>query len=374
MSANLRFAIASDLHIALPRTIRHLPQRFHLVEFSIPVLEAVLSHLTQLDLDFLLLPGDLTQDGEPENHAWLRERLRSLPYPVYVVPGNHDVLSLEPTERSIAAADFPSYYRDCGYGDGQALYYTCEVAPGVRLVALNSNQFAPDGRQLGRIDSEQLEWLRATLHSKAGDCLLVMVHHNAVEHLPGQARHPLGQRYMIDNASELLEILHTAGVKLLFTGHLHVQDIVRDRQLYEITTGSLVSYPHPYRVIDLSCDAAGNLELQIQSFRVDSLTECPNLGNFSREWIGDRSYPFMRRLVECAGLPLSTAEIEQITQDLRYFWADIAAGDALFNFSQFPPSAQRYFEAFGALDQGQPALIDNNTTLRIPALTRCVAS
>ncbi len=60
---NFRFAIISDPHIAVPQTIQHHSHRFHLVEVSILALEKVLNHLEQLNLDFLLLPGDLTQDG-----------------------------------------------------------------------------------------------------------------------------------------------------------------------------------------------------------------------------------------------------------------------------------------------------------------------
>lgn len=77
-----RFAIISDPHIALPHTIRQIPNRFHLVEVSIPVFEAILADLAEADLDFLLLPGDLTQHGERENHEWLVNRLRQLPFPV----------------------------------------------------------------------------------------------------------------------------------------------------------------------------------------------------------------------------------------------------------------------------------------------------
>ena len=71
MAYKFRFAIVSDLHIALPHTIWQHPSRFHLVEVSIHALESVLEHLTQLELDFLLIPGDLTQHGEAENHSWL---------------------------------------------------------------------------------------------------------------------------------------------------------------------------------------------------------------------------------------------------------------------------------------------------------------
>jgi 3',5'-cyclic AMP phosphodiesterase CpdA len=66
--------------------------RFHLVgKLEHSALELILEHLKQQNIDFLLLPGDLTQHGERDNHAWLQERLSQLPFPVYVVPGNHDV-------------------------------------------------------------------------------------------------------------------------------------------------------------------------------------------------------------------------------------------------------------------------------------------
>jgi len=48
-------------------------------------------HLEQQKLDFLLLPEQLNLHGESENHAWAQERLSQLPFPVYVVPSNHDV-------------------------------------------------------------------------------------------------------------------------------------------------------------------------------------------------------------------------------------------------------------------------------------------
>jgi len=53
---------------------------------------------------------------------------------------------------------------------------------------------------------------------------------------------------ILENAPELLQLLRDSGVQLVFTGHLHVQDIAYCQGVYDITTGSLVSYPHPYRV------------------------------------------------------------------------------------------------------------------------------
>lgn len=368
MNGNIRFAIASDLHIGLPQTIWDSPKRFHLVEVSIPALEIVLEHLEQLDLDFLLLPGDLTQHGEPENHQWLQKRLQSLSFPVYVIPGNHDVPNLLPTEKSIGFQDFPKYYRQFGYQDVQKLYYSLEILPGVQLIALNSNQFDHDGNQLGCLDKRQLEWLEENLQvlQQQNLLVLVMIHHNVIEHIPGQSSHELGKRYMLDNATELLAILRKYGIKSIFSGHLHVQDVVEAEGIYEITTGSLVSYPHPYRVIEIGTDTGGKRQLKIESYRVKTVPGWDNLAEISRERMADRSYPFMFKLLTSPPLNLPVAKAQQLAPQLRYFWADIAAGDTLFDFTHFPPKVSSYFQKFGAISaDGTPAQIDNQTILSI---------
>lgn len=346
---NFKFAIASDLHITLAHTIWHHPARFHLVEFSIPAFEAVLDHFAQLDLDFLLLPGDLTQHGELENHQWLIDRLAKLPYPVYVIPGNHDLV------KPAHLAEFPRLYQNFGYGD--RLYYVQEIFPNVKLVGLNSNNFNAQGEQVGVVDQAQLRWLEGVLADSVGALILVMVHHNVVEHLPQQKRNPLGRRYMLGNADQLCELLHRFGVKLVFTGHLHVQDIALcDRYgLYDITTGSLVSFPHPYRVLEYV-----DGKLKIESHVVRSLPDCADLQYFSREWMGDRAVPFVMKLLTEPPLSMQTELAQVMAPDLRYFWADIAAGDAKFDFPHFSTPARQYFEAF--CDR-PPA--DNNAVLSL---------
>ena len=363
MAPNFRFAVVSDLHIALPHTIWDHPSRFHLVEVSIPAFESAIEHLTQLNLDFLLLPGDLTQHSEPENNLWLQERLAKLPFPTYVVPGNHDVPVVIANEQSIGFADFPHYYRKFGYENPQQLYYTHQLLPGVRLIGLNSNFFNEDGEQVGRLDAEQLKWLEEVLAAAGDELVLVMVHHNVVEHLPEQSRHPLGKRYMLENSAQLLEILRRYGVKLVFTGHLHIQDVACSQGVYDITTGSLVSYPHPYRVFEFQQDNYGREWLQILSHRVETVADFPNLQHFSRQWMGDRSFPFLVKLLTQYPLNLPLADAENLAIGLRDFWANIADGDALLDYPHFPPAVRRHIQTYGAIASGIPTLIDNNSTL-----------
>ena len=364
MALNFRFAIVSDLHIALPHTIWDHPSRFHLVEVSIPAFESVLEHLTELDLDFVLLPGDLTQHGEPDNHAWLQQRLAKLPFPVYVVPGNHDVPVLMADRQSIAFADFPYYYRKFGYENPNQLYYTTQLLPGVRLIGLNSNSFNDQGQQIGRLDSQQFRWLEEVLAATTNELVLVMVHHNVVEHLPHQSSHPMANRYMLQNARELVQLLQRYGVNLVFTGHLHVQDVAHSGGVYDITTGSLVSYPHPYRVLEYHSDNYGRQWLQILSHRVESVPDFPNLQQLSRQWMGDRSFPFLMKLLTLPPLNLPTQQAEELAPSLRDFWATIADGDALLDFPEFPGKVRRYIQKYGAIAKsGTPTFIDNNSSI-----------
>ncbi|MBD2513312.1 metallophosphoesterase [Nostoc muscorum FACHB-395] len=371
MTLNFRFAVVSDLHLALPHTIWNHPSRFHLVEVSISAFQSVLEHLIQLDLDFLLLPGDLTQHGEPENHAWLQQCLTQLPFPVYVVPGNHDVPVMLADQQSIAFADFPYYYTKFGYEDPQQMYYIRQLLPGVKLIGLNSNFFNDQGEQVGCLDAKQLRWLEEVLAASVDELVLVMVHHNVVEHLPNQANHPLANRYMLSNSAELLQLLKRYGVKLVFTGHLHVQDIAYSDGVYDITTGSLVSYPHPYRVLEFHRDNQGKESLQIVSHRVESVPDFPDLQQSSRQWMGDRSFPFLVKLLTHSPLNLPLSQAKRLAPSLRDFWATIADGDAVLDYPQFPLEVRRYIETYGASAQSNPGmatagtltLIDNNSTL-----------
>ena len=365
MFSDFRFGVISDLHIALPETIQDQASRFHLVEVSIPSLEKVLQHLATLDLDFLLLPGDLTQDGEIANHQWLSDRLTKLPFPTYVIPGNHDVPQLVATENKIAYQDFPQYYQQHGYGGATSLDYTQEILPGVQLIALNSNNFNSEGKQQGYLTSQQFQWLEQTLEKTQDKLVLLTIHHNIIEHFPDQTTHPLGQRYMLDNAAELLTLLDQYQVRLIFTGHLHVQDVSQWQDIYEVCTGSLVSYPHPYRVVNIS-QRENSVSVAIDSFKLDSAPQWDNLSQTSKEWMGDRSEHFMLKLLTLPPLNLSVKEAQKYAPQLRYFWCDVAEGDATIDYPSFPPSLRQYFQSFSARDsQGKPALIDNNTTITL---------
>lgn len=365
MVRSFRFAVLSDPHIALPQTILNSAHRFHLVEVSIPCLEHILQRLVQAAPDFLLIPGDLTQHGERENHHWLVERLRRLPFPTYVVPGNHDMLTRTGCDRTLGLHEFPGLYQRYGYPNPNRPYYCQEVVPGVHLIGLNSIAFDEAGAQIpvGYVDDAQLDWLAETLTRLRGQWAIAAIHHNVLEHLPGQANHPLGQRYIVKNRQALIERLRAGGVQLVFTGHLHVQDVAQMDGLWEITTGSLVSYPHPYRLVTVTPQAEG-LQVQVETQRVPAVPDWPDLQHRSWQWMRDRAVPFMTRLLTSPPFCLSPQEADKIAPELRDFWASISAGDASFDYGHLPPAVRRHLRTFGAIDtDGNHHPIDNQATL-----------
>ncbi|BAD79344.1 hypothetical protein syc1154_c [Synechococcus elongatus PCC 6301] len=365
MNRAFRFALLSDLHIGLPQTIWHHPHRFHLIECSIPAFEQILTELAALDLDFLLLPGDLTQHGERENHQWLLQQLRQLPYPVYVVPGNHDMPAAASDRDRTGVAEFVELYQDFGFTSDRP-YYRCTIAPDLDLFALNSIAFDEAGHQLhrGRVDCAQLNWLQQELATSTASQRWVMIHHNVLEHLPDQQQHPLGQRYILENAEELRSILEAGSVSVIFTGHLHIQATSQQGALWEVTTGSLVSYPHPYRLGTVQ-PAAEGWQLELESRRVRSLPDQTDLQTFSREWMGDRSQSYLIRLLTHEPLNLSEAEAIALLPMLRNFWAGVADGDTTVSLADAPAQVRAYFQRYSRAQQ-----IDNQVSLALVSFGR----
>ena len=80
-----------------------------------------------------------------------------------------------------------------------------------------------------------------------------MMHHGIMEHYTGQQTIDPG--YVTDNWQTDADALIDAGLRVIFTGHYHANDItVRAKDgnaLYDIETGSLVTPPSPFRLINM---------------------------------------------------------------------------------------------------------------------------
>lgn len=87
------------------------------------------------------------------------------------------------------------------------------------------------------------------------------------------------------------EQLACAGIRVVLSGHFHVSDIAMDltndlsRSIYDISTGSLVSYPSDYRVLTYSDNPA---ELKVETRRIMQMEGKDDFPSWSRKELKDR--------------------------------------------------------------------------------------
>lgn len=149
----------TDLHVK--GSDRLVYQRVDTAQF-LRAAVAQIAALTPLP-DIVVVTGDLTDSGRPEEYAALREILAGLPMPIFVLPGNHDERN---ALRDAFAAD--GYLPRDGF-----LNYTIEDYP-LRIVALDTVLPGSDG---GLLCEERLAWLERTLAAAPDRPTLIIMHH-----------------------------------------------------------------------------------------------------------------------------------------------------------------------------------------------------
>jgi 3',5'-cyclic AMP phosphodiesterase CpdA len=286
---NVSFIHCSDIHLFDPGLgtsgaafQRYLDSDRKLLAESEAILEAATQEIVAADVDFVIVSGDLTKDGEKIDHELLARYLRRIEdsgKAVYVIPGNHDVENPDakrydgdasyPVD-SVTPEEFADIYSDFGYSeaierDPASLSYVAEPKPGLWLLALSSVEYGKNAAlgypvTGGSFSAASLAWIESAL-TKArdlGDAVIVMEHHGVVEHWKGQHRyHP---DYLVKNYDKVAALFARYDARLVFTGHYHANDIALKRYgskyVYDVETGSFVSYPSPYRVITIASNTA----------------------------------------------------------------------------------------------------------------------
>ena len=291
--------VMSDIHVMAPELLVEKGTAFEnyvktdpkLLEESGDVLRSVVDVVLEKKPDLVLIPGDLTKDGELVSHQLvvsILERIRTAGIPTVVIPGNHDIDNPEgvyyvgdqtrPAERT-STEQFAKLYAEYGYArpetvrDPASLSFTCEPLEGLVLICLDSNLYEENlfvergastnhNQTAGRIREATLEWMwkQADAARASGKQVVAMLHHNAVEHYDGQAT--LQSPYVVKDYKKVAEGMMQHGIHLVLTGHQHLQDIAQYRKvtesktdsLIDISTGATVSYPNVWRTITVNRD------------------------------------------------------------------------------------------------------------------------
>jgi len=178
------------------------------------VLAALLCDLQNYHPDQLLVTGDLTHVGLPDEFSQALSWLAQLgsPQQVALVPGNHDASVKASRETTLSLWD------DYLASDQPVtpVFPSLRIRGQLAFIGLSTACPTPPLMATGTIDRQQLQRLPDILRSTAEQGLfrVVFLHHSP---LPGTEK----WRKRLTNASELQAIIASQGAELLVHGHGH---------------------------------------------------------------------------------------------------------------------------------------------------------
>jgi 3',5'-cyclic AMP phosphodiesterase CpdA len=252
------------------------------------LLRTAIAEVNEAEPDLVVVAGDLTDDGYPDQYPLAKQELAALACPQVVrVPGNHDARNVGYLhyEDTFGARDSRDQL-DCG---------GLEVA----LVAVDSSKPDLDEGEIGR---EHYGWIEEGFEGTA-DLRVFVCHHHLVP-VPGTGR----ERNQVLDAGDVLALLRKCGVDLVLSGHRHVPYVWPIAGMLLVHSGTVSTlrtrgFPHPaYNLIRVE---AGRISVEL---RVPG-GERRSLGEYPRDWPVELSArdadPFVRAP---RGVPLADDE------------------------------------------------------------------
>lgn len=316
-SVNTSFMVFSDPHLYDPSLgtdgkafDTYLDEDRKLLRESPELLLQALSIIRESDVEFVLIPGDLTKDGSAASHKYFASRMELLEesgVEVFVVPGNHDISNGESNSfqgdsvvlvDNISPQEFVKIYDKFGYNmalyrDEHSLSYVVEPSPGLWLLGLDAclykgNQPHHHPHTDGQFKDETLIWIDhiSNRAKDEGKEIISFMHHGILEHYKGQEK--FYGEYIVNDYKKISKQLAKNGIKAVFTGHYHAQDITMKRWdeetfIFDIETGSLVTYPCPVREVKIM-----NETMHISSHFINEISSYEgDFTEYSRKFVYD---------------------------------------------------------------------------------------
>ena len=236
----VRLAVIADPHVGTRAT-----GSSKLFEHSLEHFEAAVADIGDRDVDAVLSPGDLTKDGEDWNVEAVETAIADLDVPFLAVPGNHDVPKTGDEHDVMGVEEFADRF-------GPGSYPFHEQIRGLDVLGINSAGTADRLFEThdGRVDTEQLEWLRSKLATTQDP--LVLVHHNlesVTAQIEAHRDNVVDEMAIPPTMRELdrfIETLAQGDDPVVLTGHLHLPLTGVDQGVREIAAPTTCSFPQSY--------------------------------------------------------------------------------------------------------------------------------
>jgi len=290
-----------------------------LLLYTDEILDAFTMEIENGKPDILIIPGDLTCNGERESHLEMAEKLKAIErqgVQVFVIPGNHDIEN--PWARnyfgdemikidSITKEEFEKIYEPFGYKeaasrDKYSLSYLVTPSEDIWLLMLDSAKYkrnkvrtAPE--MDGEISAKTMEWIKecANFAKENNAKIIAVMHHSLLNH-----NEVINEHYTIENSQEVIDLLLSCDIEIVITSHIHLQDIKYlnkdDKTIYDIATSCLIAYPNQYGVLKYIPNKGFNYytkKIDVYAWVWEKGITDRNLNNFqkySKDFFWRRSY------------------------------------------------------------------------------------
>lgn len=219
----------------------------------------------------IIVTGDVTFNGERVSAERFAEIFKPLTKTkLLVLPGNHDIYDgwareFHGKKQYYAGQISPRMWRNIfrtSYEtavsvDNSSLAYSVQLNPDYLLILVDSNDYGKEESSTapataGFLGKEQRKWIKEQLQYASQNNLRVIfcMHHNLYAHNPA-----VNKGYVVDDYRELRKLLAQYNVKLVFSGHIHAQNIMSPQNscpATEVVTACFCSNDQGYGVVKVS--------------------------------------------------------------------------------------------------------------------------
>lgn len=229
------FAFLTDIHLQ--------PEK-EAVSGFLQAIDAV----NELNPDFVITGGDLVMDALDQTHERVdslydlyKEVSGELNMPVYNSVGNHEVYGWHRAEEGIESnPDFGKKMFEKEMGER---FYSFEHK-GWHFIILDAIYRGENGHYIGKIDEEQLAWLKGDLKKTDKEMPIAITVHIPFITSNTQLRQGSlaanSEGIVITNSLEVLQQFGQHNLRLVLQGHLHfIEDLFVGNQVHFITGGAV---------------------------------------------------------------------------------------------------------------------------------------
>lgn len=243
---------------------------------------------------FVLITGDLATHGRDyvSEHEAVAAKFRKFEKEtgkqVYVINGNHDNAKDMPVDHK----KFTEIYHEFGYDealstDEGTCSYSANLNDEYTLVALDTCD--KRYRVVPNNDITRMDWAVKQIKAakKQGKKVIMIMHHNLLEHNPFQKLNE--KNYVVNTPYSFAGLLADLGVKLVFSGHTHCNNVKSytsflGNTIYDFSMSSLGNFPAEYKYFNVTDSKISYETKKINHIDADKLAEvCKGFSNEALE-------------------------------------------------------------------------------------------